>query len=157
MGGGGEGGQGPQARNLTPSKPSNLKTWIPAKHLLTCHAFFGDPKPDSGQKWAVFLRRPKWRTSRIGWYSTAIIYVKVKFMWRKAPLSILSLPFTYNFLNMQLCVTPFWADIQRQDCILAWSVILSVHGADTIAEVKLLLISPFLRWSLDLWNQLLGF
>jgi hypothetical protein len=36
------------------------------------------------------------------------------------------------------------ADIQRRDCILAWSVILSVHGADPIAEVKLL-ISPFLR------------
>jgi hypothetical protein len=32
---------------------------------------------------------------------------------------------------------------------LAWIVILSVHGADTIAEVKLM-ISPFLRRSLDL-------
>ncbi len=28
------------------------------------------------------------------------------------------------------------ADIQRRDCILAWSVIFSVHGADPIAEVK---------------------
>ncbi len=36
------------------------------------------------------------------------------------------------------------ADIQRQGSILAWIVILSVYGADTIAEVKLL-ISPFLR------------
>jgi hypothetical protein len=35
-----------------------------------------------------------------------------------------------------------WAFIQRQDSILAWSVILSVHDADPIAEVKLL-ISPF--------------
>jgi hypothetical protein len=37
-----------------------------------------------------------------------------------------------------------WADIQRRGSILAWIVILSVYGADTIAEVKLL-ISPFLR------------
>ncbi len=36
-----------------------------------------------------------------------------------------------------------WADdIQIWDCIVAWSVILSVHGADIIAEVKLL-ISTF--------------
>jgi hypothetical protein len=49
-----------------------------------------------------------------------------------------------------------WAYIQRRGLILAWIVILSVYGADTIEEVKLL-ISPFLRWSLDLWNQLLGF
>ncbi len=48
------------------------------------------------------------------------------------------------------------ADIQGHGSILAWIVILSVYGADTIAEVKLL-ISPFLRWSLDLWNWLLGF
>ncbi len=48
------------------------------------------------------------------------------------------------------------ADIQRRDCILACSVILSFYGADPIAKVKLL-ISPFLRWSHDLWNQLLGF
>jgi hypothetical protein len=38
----------------------------------------------------------------------------------------------------------YWADIQRQGSILVWIVILSVYGADTIAEVKLL-ISPFLR------------
>jgi hypothetical protein len=50
----------------------------------------------------------------------------------------------------------FWAAIQRRGSILAWIVILSVYGADIIAEVKLL-ISPFLRWSLDLKNQLLGF
>ncbi len=49
-----------------------------------------------------------------------------------------------------------WAAIQRQGSILAWIVILSVYGADTIAEVKYLL-SPFLCWSLDLWSQLLGF
>jgi hypothetical protein len=36
------------------------------------------------------------------------------------------------------------ADIWRRDCILVWSEILSVHGADPIVEVKLL-ISPFLR------------
>jgi hypothetical protein len=36
------------------------------------------------------------------------------------------------------------ADIWRWDCILAWSIILSVHGADPIVEVKLL-ISLFLR------------
>jgi hypothetical protein len=36
------------------------------------------------------------------------------------------------------------AYIQRRDSTLTWSVILSVHGADPIAEVKLL-ISPFLR------------
>jgi hypothetical protein len=35
------------------------------------------------------------------------------------------------------------AYIQRQGSILTWIVILSVYGADTIAEVKLL-ISPFL-------------
>ncbi len=49
-----------------------------------------------------------------------------------------------------------WAAFQRRGSILAWIVILSDYGADTIAEVKLL-ITPFLRWSLDLWNQLLGF
>ncbi len=37
-----------------------------------------------------------------------------------------------------------WAYIQRRDCILAWRVTLSVHGADPIPEVKLL-ISTFLR------------
>ncbi len=36
---------------------------------------------------------------------------------------------------------PSSAYIQRRDCILAWSVILSVHSADPIAEVKLLI--PF--------------
>jgi hypothetical protein len=36
------------------------------------------------------------------------------------------------------------AAIQRRGSILAWIVILSVYGADTIAEAKLL-ISPFLR------------
>ncbi len=36
------------------------------------------------------------------------------------------------------------ADIQRRGSILIWIVILSVYGADTIAEGKLL-ISPFLR------------
>ncbi len=49
-----------------------------------------------------------------------------------------------------------WADIQRRGSILVWIVILSVYGADTIAEVKLL-ISPFLRWSIDIWNWLLCF
>jgi hypothetical protein len=29
-----------------------------------------------------------------------------------------------------------WAYIQRWDSIVAWSVTLSVHGADPIAEVK---------------------
>jgi hypothetical protein len=49
------------------------------------------------------------------------------------------------------------ADIQRRGSILAWIVILSVYAGEApLAEVKLL-ISPFLRWSLDLWNQLLGF
>jgi hypothetical protein len=42
-----------------------------------------------------------------------------------------------------LCAIPR-AAIQRRGFILAWIVILSVYGADTIAEVKLL-ISPFLR------------
>ncbi len=37
-----------------------------------------------------------------------------------------------------------WAAIQRRGSIWAWIVILSVYGADTIAEV-MLLISPFLR------------
>ncbi len=41
-----------------------------------------------------------------------------------------------------------WADIQRRGSILAWIIILSVYGADTIAEVELL-ISPFLRRALD--------
>jgi hypothetical protein len=36
------------------------------------------------------------------------------------------------------------AYIQRRDSIMAWGVILSVHGADPIAEAKLW-ISPFLR------------
>jgi hypothetical protein len=38
----------------------------------------------------------------------------------------------------------FWADIQRRGSILTWIVILSVYGADTMAEVRLL-VSPFLR------------
>ncbi len=43
------------------------------------------------------------------------------------------------------CTAPVLrADIQRLGSILAWIVILSVYGADTIAEVKLL-ISPLLR------------
>jgi hypothetical protein len=42
------------------------------------------------------------------------------------------------------------AYIQRRDCIIivAWSVILSFHGGDPIAEVKMM-ISPFLRGSLN--------
>jgi len=44
----------------------------------------------------------------------------------------------------QLHIVLHWADIQRRGSILAWVVILSVQGADTIAEVKLM-ISPFLR------------
>jgi hypothetical protein len=40
--------------------------------------------------------------------------------------------------------SPSRADHQRRGSILTWIVILSVYGADTIAEVKLL-ISPFLR------------
>jgi hypothetical protein len=54
------------------------------------------------------------------------------------------------------CRIYIWAAIQRRGSILAWIVILSVYGADTIAEAKLL-ISHFLRLSLDLLNQLLGF
>ncbi len=48
---------------------------------------------------------------------------------------------------------PHKADIQRLAAILAWIVILSAFGADTIAEVNLL-ISPFLNWSLDLLGRL---
>ncbi len=55
-------------------------------------------------------------------------------------------------LHHMLSLFPInWAAIQRRGSILAWIVTLSVYGAGTIAEVKLL-ISPFLRWSLDLWN-----
>ncbi len=43
------------------------------------------------------------------------------------------------------CTAPaLRADIQRLGSILEWIVIFSVNGADSIAEVKLL-ISPFLR------------
>jgi hypothetical protein len=54
-----------------------------------------------------------------------------------------------NITQPQIFISPTQphTDIHRRDCILTWSVILSVHGADPIAEVKLL-ISPFLRWSL---------
>jgi hypothetical protein len=45
-----------------------------------------------------------------------------------------------NLLSF-LCVRTY---IQRRDSMMTWSVILSVHGADPLAEVKLL-ISPFLR------------
>jgi hypothetical protein len=45
--------------------------------------------------------------------------------------------------NVQLYIL-VRAYIQRRGSILAHIVILSVYGADTIAEVKLL-ISPFLR------------
>ncbi len=45
--------------------------------------------------------------------------------------------------------------IQRRDPIMTWSVILSVYGADPIAEVKLL-ISPFRRLSLD-YKSIIGF
>ncbi len=54
-----------------------------------------------------------------------------------------------EFLTASFVIPLIRAYIQRRDCIFTWSVILSVHGADPIAEVKLL-ISPFLRWSLDL-------
>ncbi len=47
------------------------------------------------------------------------------------------------------------AYIQRRGSILAWIVILSVYGADTVAEV-MLLSSPILCLSLDLWNQIMG-
>ncbi len=58
-----------------------------------------------------------------------------------------------NIISPLLMVrqTHFRADIQRRCSILAWIVILSVYGVDTIAETKLL-ISPFLRWTLDLWK-----
>ncbi len=36
-----------------------------------------------------------------------------------------------------------WAYIQRRDFIMAWSVILSVYGADPIAEFKLFSILHF--------------
>jgi hypothetical protein len=41
------------------------------------------------------------------------------------------------------------AAIQRRGSILAWIVILSVYGADTIAEVKLL-IPPLLRYEIKI-------
>ncbi len=42
-------------------------------------------------------------------------------------------------------IKKYWAAaIQRRSSILAWIVILSVYGANTNAEVRLL-ISPFLR------------
>ncbi len=58
-----------------------------------------------------------------------------------------------NIISPLLMVrqTHFRADIQRHGSIFAWIVILSVYGADPIAEIKLL-ISPFLRWTLDLWK-----
>jgi hypothetical protein len=49
-----------------------------------------------------------------------------------------------EFLLQTYRSTELKAAIQRRDSILAWIVILSVYGADTIAEV-MLLISPFLR------------
>jgi hypothetical protein len=52
-----------------------------------------------------------------------------------------------------LCV--YRAAIQRRGSILAWIVILSIYGADTIAEVKLL-ISPFcadlLIYEINYWG-----
>ena len=50
----------------------------------------------------------------------------------------------------------FRTAIQRRGSILVWIVILSIYGTDTIAEVELL-ISLFLRWSLDLRNHYWGF
>jgi hypothetical protein len=47
-------------------------------------------------------------------------------------------------LNIHLLLCVSLADIQRRGSILAWIVTLSVYGAETIAEVKLL-IPPFLR------------
>ncbi len=52
-----------------------------------------------------------------------------------------------------------WADIQRRGSILAWIVILSVYGADTIAEVELFdlslssLISWFMKSSIGFLNN----
>jgi hypothetical protein len=40
----------------------------------------------------------------------------------------------------------FKAYIQRRGSLLAWSVILSVHGADTIAEVIDLSLSALISW-----------
>ncbi len=45
---------------------------------------------------------------------------------------------------------------QRRGSKLAWIVILSDYGGDTIGEVKLF-ISPFQLWPLDLWNHSIGF
>jgi hypothetical protein len=49
-----------------------------------------------------------------------------------------------------------WTYIQRQDSKLALSVILSVDGADPIAEVKLS-ISPFFCADLWIMKSIMGF
>ncbi len=49
-----------------------------------------------------------------------------------------------NHINSFMSFDTNWAAIQKRGSILTWIVILSVYGADTIAEVKLQ-ISPFLR------------
>ncbi len=82
--------------------------------------------------------------------------------WRKARHLFMEKYCKYCFwrgnegLQIRPLVREWWDSKYRAGgSILAWIVILSVYGADAIAEVKLL-ISPYLCWSLDLWNQLLG-
>jgi hypothetical protein len=42
---------------------------------------------------------------------------------------------TLTQVKAHFSIDPTWAFSQRRDCILAWRVIFSVHGADPIAEV----------------------
>jgi hypothetical protein len=56
----------------------------------------------------------------------------------------LVLAFRYLPVTLKNVLKAAWAYIQRRDSIMAWSVILSVYGADPIAEVKLFSILHFL-------------
>jgi hypothetical protein len=72
--------------------------------------------------------------------------VGIGLLYRPARLHSLAEFIPWNRFRGPIHVQKYqlWAAIQTRGSILAWIVILSVYGADTIAEVKLL-ISPFLR------------
>ncbi len=80
--------------------------------------------------------------------------------WKYFSMSSLYSPFfpliKTAYLSHKIARGPVYSRLIFRDSPLAWSVILSVHGADTIAEVKLLL-SPFLRWSLGFIKSIIGF
>ena len=114
-----------------------LSGFYGAWHAYWVHSQAPPFGPIEGQKWFF----PVFLPIRVSEEPVCI------YLFRQNPF------FASLHLRSPVHVVPPLVDIQRQGFILAWIVILFVYGAQT----QLQLISPFLRWSLDLWNKLLGF